>query len=94
MDGNRKIIAPFWADVDTRGVGQVWHHHSTNETNLRRAASEIRAAYPYQESSDFKVINLFIATWKEVGYYNQKKNKVDNTCACTLIYVHSYKYCS
>ena len=77
MDGDRKIIAPFWADVDTRsGGGEVWYHQSVTEANLRRAASEIRAAYPYQVPSDFEVTNLFIVTWKEVGYYNKKKDKV------------------
>ena len=79
-----KIVAPFWADVDTSsGGGEVWYHESKSESNLKRAASEIRAAYPYQVPSDFKVTNLFIATWKEVGYYNQKKDKVDYICACT-----------
>ena len=76
MDGDRKIIAPFWADVDTRGGGgQVWHHQSRNETTLKRAAREIKVAYP-QVPDDFKVTNLFIATWKEVGYYNKNKDKV------------------
>ena len=86
MDGDKRIVAPFWADVDTRGDGgKIWYHQTTTEANLRRAASEIRAAYPYQVPDDFKVTNLFIATWKEVGYYNKKKDKVHYTCTHTLI---------
>ena len=77
MDRGRKIIAPFWADIDTRDRGgQVWYHQSRSESDLKRAASEIRAAHPNQVPNDFKVTNLFIATWKEVGYYNRKKDKV------------------
>ena len=29
---NFPLIAPFWADVDTRGTGEVWYRNTTNET--------------------------------------------------------------
>jgi len=77
LDGNRKIIAPFWADVDTRGnAGRVWYGESMNEANLVRAANEIKEAYPFLVPNDFNITSLFIATWEDVGYYNQKRDKV------------------
>ena len=77
LDGGRKIVAPFWADVDTRGnTGRVWYGESKNEANLMRAAREIREAYPYHVPNDFEITSLFIATWEDVGYYDQKSDKV------------------
>ena len=97
MDGDRKIIAPFWADVDIRNNGgEVWYHQTRTEANLRKATSEIRAAYPYLVSDDVEITNLFIVTWKEVGYYNQKKDKVFVLVATylILIYMATYILCS
>ena len=34
LNGSRALIAPFWADVDTTGTGDVWYHKSTNTTLL------------------------------------------------------------
>ena len=47
-----------------------------NAANLRRAANEIKEAYPYHVPNDFKITSLFIATWEDVGYYDQKNDKV------------------
>jgi len=37
LAGDRKLIAPFWADVDTRGIGTVWFRITTNSSLLARA---------------------------------------------------------
>ena len=29
---NFPLIAPFWADVDTRGTGMVWYRNASEET--------------------------------------------------------------
>ena len=77
MDGNRKIITPFWADADTSGDGGVvWYGESIHPPSLIRAATEIKQAFPNFVPSTFEVTNLFIATWENVGYYNMKKDKV------------------
>jgi len=73
LDG-KQIIAPYWADVDTRGSGQVFYRQTTDPGLLARATSEIRAAF--SESRNVTIQNLLIATWYRVGYYNQKFDKV------------------
>ena len=52
-----------------------------NAANLRRAANEIKEAYPYHVPNDFKITSLFIVTWEEVGYYDQKNDKVISYCS-------------
>ena len=69
-----KFVAPYWADVDIRGTGQVFYRETTDPSLLARASSEIRA--PFNMSEDFEITNLFIATWDTVGYYAEGTDKV------------------
>ena len=64
------LIAPYWADVDTRGTGTVWYRQTSDETLLLRARREIRSAFVSQMT--FQPTMLFIATWDHVGHYNRR----------------------
>ena len=82
--GGQAIIAPYWADVDIRGTGQVFYRQTTDPSLLARATSEIRAAFP--RSQNVTITNLLVTTWSKVGYYFQKTDKVITThctCICT-----------
>ena len=70
---NQEIIAPFWADVDTRGTGQI-SYRSTTDASLRQKASNLinRAFF----TTAFSASYLFIATWDHVGYFALKTDKV------------------
>ena len=70
-----KIIAPYWADVDTRGIGNIYYRQTTDPSLLDRATSEIRAALPGSLNNN-TISNLLIATWNRVGYYNNGTDKV------------------
>ena len=72
LSSSRTLIAPFWADVDTRGTGDVWYHNSTDADLLNRASKEIRNAFPTQAAAGFTATDLFIATWNRVGYYHSR----------------------
>ena len=74
LGGTDKIIAPFWADVDISGTGNVYYRQTTDPSLLARATSEIRAAFP--DSQIVSVDNLFITTWDRVGYYPRQTDKV------------------
>ena len=74
LNGTDKIIAPYWADVDTRGTGKVFYRQTTDPALLARATSEIREAF--SNSENITITDLLIATWDNVGYYNQKSDKV------------------
>ena len=70
--GTNKIIAPYWADVDTRGTGNIYYRQTTDASLLARANSEIRAAFPEARNTS----SLLIATWNRVGYYSRHTDKV------------------
>ena len=80
-----QLIAPFWADVDTRDTGTVWHRESTNQTDRDRAQREIRRAFPGQ-AARFTPRLVFIATWDDIGYYDRQ---IDLVCAVEY-YVSMY----
>jgi len=68
------IIAPYWADVDITGTGTIYYRQTTDPSLLARATNEIRAAFP--NSPNVTIRNLLIATWDNVGYYDQRIDKV------------------
>ena len=74
LDGDRSLLAVFWADVDTRGTGDVWYRQSTDPLLFDRANTEIRTAFPYQ--APFSATLLYIFTWDRVGYFNSTVNQV------------------
>ncbi len=69
-----QLIAPYWGDVDTRGVGNVWFRESVEVEDLNRARDDIRQAY--MEARRFNPRSVFIATWEDVGYFSSKIDKV------------------
>ena len=72
-----ELIAPFWADVDTRGTGvnnTVWYRETSDPDALSRSRNDIQCS-AFADSS-FNPIYLFIATWDHVGYYNRRTDKV------------------
>lgn len=76
------LIAPYWADVDTRGAGEessnvsntVWYRITTDPELRARAMAEIQLAFIDQSS--FTPTFLVIATWEEVGYFSQNTDLV------------------
>lgn len=71
---NNVIIAPFWADADTRSAGTVSYGSNRDRSVLARAAEQIRVVFP--EHSSFSPSYLFIVTWNGIGYYNRKGDLV------------------
>ena len=69
-----QFIAPYWADFDLTGTGNVFYRQTRNPALLARAANEIQAAFPMSEN--VIVINLLIVTWDAVGYYSSNSDKV------------------
>ena len=78
LSGTQQIIAPYWADVDTRGTGQLFYRQTTNASLLSRATNEIRAAFPTFQN--ITIQELLIATWNKVGYYYYNNDKVSFMC--------------
>ena len=72
---NIPLVAPYLADVDTRGTGSVWYRSTQNTTLLAKAANDIRLLNGTIISPQW----LFIATWDHVGYYPMGIDKVYHT---------------
>ena len=76
LNGSYRIIAPYWADVDTRGAGQIFYRQSTDPSLLARASRELQTAFA--TSHNVTITNLLIVTWDDVGYYFRNYDKVGN----------------
>ena len=74
LSGIYRIIAPYWADVDTRGGGRIFYRQTSDSNLLTKAADEIRRGFPM--SQNVSLSNLLIATWDAVGYYYRNGDKV------------------
>ena len=72
-NATEEIIAPYWADVDIRGTGNISYRETTDTNLIQRADNDIRRAFP---TITFSSKYLFIATWDHVGFYNSQVHKV------------------
>ena len=91
------MIAPYWADVDTRessetpppGVsredtGKLWYREEFSSELLEKAGREIRDAF--NGLPTFSPTSLFIATWRYVGYFSRNIDKVMPSKACMTLH--------
>lgn len=65
--GDRRVVAPFWADVDNRRAGTVFYRESKDPAILQRATDDIRGYFP--EFPDFTTSWALVATWHEVTFF-------------------------
>lgn len=70
------VIAPLYTHVDTRGSGKIYWIESDSDEILSRAGGLIRASF--EGAHDFTPVHAFIATWVNVGYYNERNDKVSD----------------
>jgi len=66
------MIAPYWADVDTRGTGSVYYKSSTSSSDLNRAAGLISSTY----RTSFRPNRVYVVTWYRVGAYYRSRSPV------------------
>ncbi|XP_023931054.1 protein mesh [Lingula anatina] len=84
LDSNRRLIAPFWADVDTReNHGRVFYRQTTDRSILNRATSDIRAAFVSQ--SKFTASWAFVCTYDDVTYFGGNYRSSTNTFQVVLV---------
>ena len=62
------IVAPFWADSDTRVNGNVWYGERTDDVSLLvRAQEDVQRFFSSQYN--FEPNFLFVATWDSVPHF-------------------------
>lgn len=74
LDGNRRLVAPFWADVDTRKGGDVFYRETTDPNLLQQATDHVTSTYVDQQN--FRATWLFIATWNEVAFFGASNSNL------------------
>ena len=81
LEDNSGLVAPFWADVDTRKGGDVSYRETTDPNILQQATNDVTTTFVDQ--GKFKATWLLIATWYEVAFFGASgiyKSKVRNVC--------------
>ena len=74
---NRRLISPFWGDMDTRNGGTALYRESIDPVLLDRATKDVRRAFLNHQR--FSASWIFIATWDRVAFFGadgDSKNKV------------------
>ena len=71
------VIAPFYADIDTRGIGQVYWRASQQMEDRDRAANLVSQYYSEAECRPREVV---VVSWDQVGYFDMKTDKVGSQC--------------
>ncbi|XP_043266975.1 nidogen isoform X2 [Venturia canescens] len=69
------VIAPLYTHVDTRGSGAVYYGETDVKEIVSRASGMVRSSF--KDAMDFVPSHVFLATWVDVGYYNEKSDKVN-----------------
>ncbi|NXR68438.1 NID2 protein, partial [Rhadina sibilatrix] len=65
------VIAPFLADLDTSGDrGNIYYRQDDSRDVLQQAVGFIQAGFP-RSAGAFLPTNAFIATWEDVGAYQE-----------------------
>ena len=70
LGDDRRLVAPFWADVDTTNGGQVFYRETTDSQLLKRATNDVTATFV--DHRKFKATWLFVATWYEVAFFGAR----------------------
>lgn len=78
-------IAPYYSNVDTSGANEttkVSIFKSDWQEHLHKANELVR--YAFSEQAEFEASEIVVATWKNVGYYQSKTDKL-NTMQVRLV---------
>ena len=74
LGDNRRVIAPFWADVDTRSEegGDIWYRQINNKTQLQEITEEIMRVFAVDFAfRPFIAKWALVVTWSNVTFYNK-----------------------
>ncbi|VDI43851.1 Hypothetical predicted protein [Mytilus galloprovincialis] len=85
LSGNKKIVSPYWCDIDTRKGGVVWYYETNDRDVLFKATDDIQKTFP--EQKNFRAAWVFVATWDNVAFYKASSigQRKRNTFQCILI---------
>ena len=76
-ENNQPMIAPYWADVDTRNGGEVFYRQSASVELFQRATNDVKKYFATQFPS-FQASWVFIATWQNVSRFRRARSLLSN----------------
>ena len=68
------IVAPYFADADSRGSGNIYFRQTNEDSLLLRAAEDVK----YVFGKHFVPEQLFIVRWDNVGFYHRHDHRHDH----------------
>lgn len=89
LDGNRRLVAPFWADVNTNNGGEVFYRETTDPNLLQQATDDVKSVYVGQRK--FRATWLLVATWYKVAFYGASGNYTKKVKSAGETNSHSLK---
>lgn len=81
--GDRRVVAPFWADVDNRRAGKVFYRESREPSILKRASADVISYF--SEFPNFNATWVLISTWLQVTFFGGNSLTpvhTHTTCSC------------
>ncbi|XP_011690826.1 PREDICTED: nidogen-2 isoform X2 [Wasmannia auropunctata] len=69
------VISPLYTHVDTRASGKIYWSETDSSDTLSRAGGLVRSAF--KDAKNFVPTHVFLVTWMDVGYYNERNDKVN-----------------
>ncbi|XP_044166108.1 uncharacterized protein LOC122950060 [Acropora millepora] len=67
LNNQRRIIPPFWADVNTNIGGSISYRQTTDPVLMQRATEDVSRAFLSHQR--FRATWSFIATWDRVAFH-------------------------
>ncbi|KAJ0065223.1 hypothetical protein NL108_006584, partial [Boleophthalmus pectinirostris] len=83
ISGDRRVVAPFWADVDNRRAGKVFYRESLESDILNRGSNDVRTYF--SEFPNFNASWILISTWYRVTFFGGNSRTPVNTFQVVLI---------
>ena len=80
------MIAPYWADVDTKTTGAVYYKNSFSASDLNRAGRLISSSY----CTRFRPTSVYIVTWYRVGAYSRSRSPVNVSLFIYILHVYAF----
>lgn len=80
--GDRRVVAPFWADVDNRRAGRVFYRESREPSVLSRASGDVKTHF--SEFPNFNATWVLVSTWHQVTFFGGNSR--------TPVRTHTHRY--
>ncbi|XP_071847181.1 sushi domain-containing protein 2-like isoform X2 [Apostichopus japonicus] len=86
LSDDRRLIAPFWADVDNTVAGEIYFREDRSPEIIQLVNQNIQRAFSV-DFGRFVSSWVFIATWDMVAFYNNRQKQlkpINNTFQAVL----------